>query len=277
MNWSIDLMRMTEYILMNEHAYRDAQKVSQSKWAWVRISKYANAFWVVLWLLSMQLASCFIRRRPHLLHLILLKHIKLKMYEKHYYVQYLYSFIRYMNRFNSPVKFPWCSWLSHPPNTRKVSGSNPDGNRISFSIWFLKDIFNLSAEWCQNDNGIDFFSLQKKKKPPPDFAPNLVTQRVKRSKTLVHLEYMYYTQQEVFESRRCLCCVARVCKRHLFENGFTEWKALTVTTHDASLRCTVPQPLTIWKGHRWIDFRYSDDIRQFPNRSSRVCSYETEI
>ena len=35
--------------------------------------------------------------------------------------------------------FSWCSWLSHPPNTRKVSGSNPDENKL-FSFIILQEI-----------------------------------------------------------------------------------------------------------------------------------------
>ena len=49
------------------------------------------------------------------------------------------------------MAFSWCSWLSHPPNTRKVSGSNPDENKfffdgkINFNLpnWrFLVDVCN---------------------------------------------------------------------------------------------------------------------------------------
>ena len=40
--------------------------------------------------------------------------------------------------------FSWCSWLSHPPNTRKVSGSNPDENKFFFTQKFDRKInYNL--------------------------------------------------------------------------------------------------------------------------------------
>ena len=35
--------------------------------------------------------------------------------------------------------FSWCSWLSHPPNTRIVSGSNPDENNFFFCNWIKKE------------------------------------------------------------------------------------------------------------------------------------------
>ena len=45
--------------------------------------------------------------------------------------QNVFSLFSYRFSNNSPA-FSWCSWLSHPPNTRKVSGSNPDENRFFF-------------------------------------------------------------------------------------------------------------------------------------------------
>ena len=56
-------------------------------------------------------------------------------------------------------EFSWCSWLSHPPNTRKVSGSNPDENRYYFSLRNLMFYYLFTAI---NSQGMSYKQLKLK-------------------------------------------------------------------------------------------------------------------
>ena len=50
---------------------------------------------------------------------------------------FFFHLVANLARTLSVLEFPWCSWLSRAPHTRKVSGSNPDGNTCFFFFFCL--------------------------------------------------------------------------------------------------------------------------------------------